>query len=108
MTSGASGLSRRWKRRDWSGHRENRLLLCDFEPRLADEFGDGGGVEASGVIFDSQGPGGAIETELPDAVDVSRVSQRPRHLLRGRCCVAIDDLHRGHENRIARSRCGPL
>lgn len=64
-----SGLGRGW--RD-----NNRDLFDQLNAAAADELGDGGGVEAGGIVFDSEGAGGAVEVETANAVDLACAGER--------------------------------
>jgi hypothetical protein len=97
-------LGRWWKCRGRRGLGQKGLALGDVqddvETRFANELGDRCGVEARGVVFNPQCARGAIEAELPNPVDVSRVGQRYGHLFRGRRRVVVKNFHRGHAARI--------
>ncbi len=104
-SGGAMDLRRRRGRSCRCGRWKNRLFFCinlwrDFKPCLADQFGDRGGVEARGIVFDAKGAGGSVEAQLPDSIYIARVGQRQRYPFRGRRSVSIDDIYSRHEFRI--------
>lgn len=84
--------------------RDERELFFDVEAGLTHETGDGGGVEAGGIVFDAERAGFAIKTHAADAVDLTRVGQRKGDGLGWRSGVAVEDVHGGHKEMIA--RCG--
>ena len=91
------GLRCRRRRNEWK-------FLCDLKAGAADELGDGGRIEAGGIVFDTQRVCRAIEAEAANAVDVPSICQSKYLGVCGRCGIAKQNLDRGHKEMIARVR----
>ena len=57
---------------------------------------DEGGVEAAGVIFDTDGPGALVDGEAADAVDLADFGEGEDGRLGGRNSVAVEDVKLSH------------